>query len=243
MLCPRMGHGEEGEEAASSLGAGIWLLKRESPLQTRGMRRRGPGQRPQEAEAAARGPPVCGRAVGWMWPLRCTHLPLQRDLVALQVLPAGALLQQLCPQLVDLGRGGHSGGSAPSSATAIASRGQRGVAVSWGPSPHSAQPRQFSAVTENRNPSERISVPSQVGYRPSSERRSRLPPSRHAWLGEEDCNFLLEGLTGWTGIRGPGCALSPAWHLRALQCSHARGRNGFDALMNETQGPHGPLAG
>ena len=31
------------------------------------------------------------------------YLPLQRDLVALQVLPAGAFLQQLCPQLVNLG--------------------------------------------------------------------------------------------------------------------------------------------
>lgn len=190
-------------------------------------------ERGREAEAAARG--SLGLAGPWAGCGPSTHLPLQRHLVTLQVLAAGALLQQLCPQLVDLGRGGR-GGLSPIARTPR-------VAASWGPRPHSTQPQQFPVVTEHRNPSERILVPSPVGYCPPSERRSRLPPSRHAWLGDEDCNFLLEGLTGWTGIRGPGCALSSAWHLQALQRSHARGRNGFDALMNQTQGPHGPVAG
>lgn len=44
MLCLRPGHREEGEEAASSLGAGIWLLKWDSPLQTQGMCWRGAGK-------------------------------------------------------------------------------------------------------------------------------------------------------------------------------------------------------
>lgn len=44
MLCLRLGHREEGEEAASSLGAGIWLLKWDSPLQTQGMCWRGAGK-------------------------------------------------------------------------------------------------------------------------------------------------------------------------------------------------------
>lgn len=44
MLCLRLGHREEGEEAASSLGAGIWLLKWDSPLQTQGTCWRGAGK-------------------------------------------------------------------------------------------------------------------------------------------------------------------------------------------------------
>ena len=100
-LWPGMEHSEDG------------------PGRTRAGRRRGngftAGKAPGEhgrspREALGRSGAAPGRfacvppgARGPAAPSPPPYLPLQRDLVALQVLPAGALLQQLCPQLVDLG--------------------------------------------------------------------------------------------------------------------------------------------
>lgn len=87
-------------------------------------------ERGREAEATARGSP--GPAGPWAGCGPSTHLPLQRHLVTLQVLAAGALLQQLCPQLVNLGRGG-TGGFSPAVGTLQ-------VATTRGPQPPSMSP-------------------------------------------------------------------------------------------------------
>lgn len=159
------------------------------------------------------------------------HLSLQRDLVALQVLPAGALLQQLCPQLVDLGTRTRHGLVLPHPSPPR-SLGERLGPPRWPwlrflpvtpvlqstgglGAPNSrtvAVPRHTAGYRQHQTPpDERILVPSQISYRRPGERPR-----------DKGCNFPLEGLNwldwDWgTRLRSQLCPAPRGTVLRPCQ--------------------------